>query len=182
MATSRKRARLGDILEVRTPRGLAYVQYTARHPEYGDAIRVLPGFFDVRPKEWEALASQEGYFTFYPVRAAVSQGLAEVATNQPIPPGRELPSVFRRYGWITPSGEVKTWIISDGTKEFVRTELSEEERRLSLAGMWNHEFLVERLVQEWHPTQEPAGGEGPTGEAPPSREPLPALAENAGPA
>src|SRR5688500_16504040 len=46
MTTRRKRARPGDVLEVRTSRGLAYVHYTSRHPEYGDAIRVLPSLFD----------------------------------------------------------------------------------------------------------------------------------------
>lgn len=155
MAASRKRARPGDVIEVRTPRGLAYVHYTARHPEYGDAIRVLPGFFQTRPESWSTLVAQEGYFTFYAVSAAVSQGLVEVAAHQPIPPGRELPSRSRRYGWVTPAGEVKTWLINDGTRDVVRTELSAEERRLFIAAMWNHAFLVDRLVKEWHPEQVP---------------------------
>ena len=155
MAASRKRAKPGDIIEVRTPRGLAYVHYTARHPEYGDAIRVLPGFFETRPESWSTLVAQEGYFTFYAVSAAVSQGLVEIAAHQPIPSGRELPSKSRRYGWVTPAGEVKTWLINDGTHDVMRTELSEEERRLFIASMWNHAFLVERLVAEWHPGQVP---------------------------
>ncbi len=73
MTTRRKRARPGDILEVSTPRGLAYIHYTARHSEYGDAIRGLPGFFATRPVGFTALASSpEAYFTFYPAVAAVS--------------------------------------------------------------------------------------------------------------
>lgn len=168
MAVSRKRARSGDIIEVRTPRGLAYAHYTAKHPEYGEAIRVLPGFFEARPEDWSTLLAHEGYFTFYPVGPAVSQGLVEIAANQPILPGREVPSTFRRYGWITREGQVKTWLINDGTRDIVRTELSAEERRMPLAEVWNHAFLIERLVEEWHPEQETS--DPPTAETPPAHE------------
>ena len=156
MAASRKRARQGDIIEVKTPRGLAYAQYCGKHAKYGDAIRVLPGFFPARPKDWEALLAQEGYFTFYPVGAAVSQGLVEVAASASIPTGRELPSTYRRAGWRTPEGKVTAWRICDGPKEVLRTDLSAEEKRLFIAAIWNHEFLVERLVAEWRPDQEPS--------------------------
>jgi hypothetical protein len=155
MAASRKRARQGDIIEVKTSRGLAYAQYCAKHPKYGDAIRVLPGFFHARPKDWRALLSQEGYFTFYPVGAAVSQGLVELVASLPVPAGHELPSTYRRAGWRTPEGKVTAWLICDGAKEVLRTELTADEKRLFIAAIWNHEFLVERLVAEWRPEQEP---------------------------
>jgi len=147
---------MGDIIEVKTPRGLAYAQYCGKHSKYGDAIRVLPGFFPARPKAWDALLVHEGYFTFYPVGAAVSQGLIEVAASASVPAGRELPSRYRRAGWRTPEGKVSAWLICDGTKEVLRTELKAEEKRLFIAAIWNHEFLVERLVTEWRPDQEPS--------------------------
>ncbi len=154
MAASPKRAKPGDVLEVQTPRGLAYVQYAGKHPEYGDAIRVLPGFFQTRPQDWSALLAQEGYFTFYPVGAAVSQKLVAIASRQPIPPGRELPTRHRRSGWISPEGKIALWFIVDGAQETKRTELSEEEKRLFIASMWNHAFLVGRIVDEWRPEQQ----------------------------
>lgn len=156
VVSSRKRARQGDILEVSTSRGLAYVQYAGKHPEYGPAIRVLPGFFALRPTDWTRLVAQEGYFTFYPVGVAVAQGVVVIAAHLPVPPGRELPTRFRRAGWRTPEGRVTTWLICEGSQETLRTELSEEERHLFIASIWNHEFLVERLVEEWHPVNEPA--------------------------
>ncbi|HSP81465.1 MAG TPA: ribonuclease E inhibitor RraB [Myxococcaceae bacterium] len=168
MASSRKRARLGDLLEVSTPRGLAYVQYVGKHPKYGTAIRVLPGFFEVRPRDWSSLVAREGYFTFYPVSVAISEGAVEIVANQAIATRYELPSRFRRPGWRTKEGKVTTWLICEGARESLRTELSEEERHLFIASIWNHEFLVERLVEEWHPTQEPAVEERPAPE--PARE------------
>ncbi len=179
MVASRKRARSGDIIEVRTPRGLAYVQHAGKHPKYGDAIRVLPGFFQARPSDWSTLLAEEGYFTFYPVGAAVSQGVVEIAAHQLIPPGRELPAVYRRAGWTTPEGKVTTWFICEGARQTRRTELSADERRLFIADIWNHEFLVDRLVQEWRPEQEPS--ENSFGDSAPVRRETPPTAENAVP-
>jgi hypothetical protein len=149
---SRKRARPGDILEVATPRGLTYVQYTAKHPEYGAAIRVFPGlFFKARPQDWSPLLTHASYFTFYPVGTAVSQGAVEIVANLPLPPEGGLPTRFRRAGWRTKEGKVTLWFICEGGQETRRTELSEEEKKLPIASIWNHEFLVHRLVEEWRP-------------------------------
>jgi hypothetical protein len=43
----RKRPRIGDVVEISTPRGLAYAQFTHKHvtpPKFGALIRVAPGF------------------------------------------------------------------------------------------------------------------------------------------
>lgn len=170
-----KRVRLGDLLEVSTPRGLAYVQYVGKHPGYGHAIRVLPGFFQTRHQDWAPLASQPGYFTFYPVSAAVSQGLVAIAAHHPIPAGQELPTTFRRRGAIARDGTVLTWLIFDDTQETLKWTLSPEERRLSIASIWNHAFLVDRLAEEWRPENEPPSEEVSQAQ-PPRDEPLNATA------
>ncbi|HYO54193.1 ribonuclease E inhibitor RraB [Archangium sp.] len=155
MTTKRKRARPGDILEVSTPRGLAYIHYTARHPEYGDAIRVLPGFFTTRPADFTALAnSPEAYFTFYPAGVAVSQRVVEVVARIPVPPGQELPFFYRRRGASNREGRILTWFIWDGTKDTLVRELSEAERLLPIASIWNHEALLYYLTREWRPEQD----------------------------
>lgn len=155
MTTRRKRARPGDILEVQTPRGLAYVHYTGRHPEYGDAIHVLPGFFATRPADFMALVTRpEAYFTFYPASAAVSQGLVEIVASHPVPQGQVFPAVYRREGASNREGRVLAWIICEGAKETLVRELSEEQRLLSIASIWNHEALIYYLTQEWRPEQE----------------------------
>jgi hypothetical protein len=152
MTLKRKRARLGDILEVSTPRGLAYVHYTARDPEYGDAIRVLPGFFTTRPSDFTALASSpDAYFTFYPAAGAV---LVEVVAHQPVPPGQGLPTVYRRAGARSREGRVLAWLICEGSKETLVRELSEEQRYLPIASIWNHEALVHSLTENWRPEQD----------------------------
>ncbi|HEX5751227.1 MAG TPA: ribonuclease E inhibitor RraB [Archangium sp.] len=155
MTTRRKRVRPGDVLEVRTPRGLAYVHYTGRHREYGDAIRVLPGFFASRPADFMALVDPpEAYFTFYPAGAAVSQGLVEIAAEHPVPRGEVFPSVYRRECASNREGRVLAWLICEGRRETLVRELSEVQRRLPIASIWNHEALVYYLTQEWRPEQD----------------------------
>jgi hypothetical protein len=100
------------------------------------------------------LATQEGYFTFYLVSLAVKQGLVEIVGNHPIPEGLEAPSALRRSGFTTPEGKVLTWVVWDGAKEVLKKELTAQEKRFSLAEMWNHEFLVSRLSEQWRPEHE----------------------------
>lgn len=179
---SRKRARFGDLVEVRTPRGLAYIQYTSKHPEYSDTVRVLPGLFEKRPppEQLAALATQEGYFTFYLVSLAVRYGLVEIIGEYPIPPGLEAPSKLLRAGLRTREGRALGWWLWDGVQEIpMKRPLTAEEKHISLASMWNHEYLVYRLAEEWRPEHEhierpaqPAPSAPP--EAPPPEEAPPA--------
>ena len=41
--------KIGDIIEIPTSKGLAYVQYTHEDSIMGSLIRVLQGFYEVRP-------------------------------------------------------------------------------------------------------------------------------------
>jgi len=156
MTPKRKRARPGDLLEVRTPRGLVYIQYTyySRKP-YREVIRVLPIFFTARPADFTDLVnSPRAYFAFYPAAVAASQGLVEVVAEHPLSPEQEFPAVYRRAGASNREGRVLAWLICDGTKETLVRELSEEQRHLPIASIWNHEALIHYLTTEWRPEQD----------------------------
>lgn len=146
MATRRARAKAGDVLQLRDNDRFGYLHYIGKHPKYGDTVIVSPRF-----KEQQTVIDNEyfsdGYVTFYPVAAALSEGLVEVIANIS-PPG--LPARLRRPGAMT-GNRVDTWVIEDGAHQIVRTKLSEEELRLPLAGIWNHEFLIQRIAMGWTP-------------------------------
>jgi hypothetical protein len=156
MTKRRKRARLGDVLEVSTPRGLAYIHYTYfTYRPYFEAIRVLPGFFTTRPADFTTLvANPRAFFAFYPVRPAVSQGLVEVVANHPVPPGQAFPAVYRRAGARSRDGRVLAWLIFEGTKQTLVRELSEEQRYLPIDRIWMHDSMVSALTNEWRPEQD----------------------------
>jgi len=52
----------GDIIEIETLSGLAYVQVTHRHASYPEVVRALPGLHAERPHDLDALARQETRF------------------------------------------------------------------------------------------------------------------------
>lgn len=152
MATQRKRAKAGDVLELKAGDRFAYLHFVGKHPEYGDAVVVNPGLRE-QPETVSAEFFANGYVTFYPVAAAVAQGLVEVVAHLPPP---KLPERLRRAG-ARSGRHVDTWIIETGSGDVVKAKLSDEELRLPIAAIWNHELLVQRIAEGWTPAQEGRG-------------------------
>jgi hypothetical protein len=154
MKTSKKTlTKVGDILEIQTPKGLSYVQFIGKHPEYGDAIRVFPGCFKKRIVD-SAKLNQSGYIVFYPVQTAVAKGLLDIVGSNPLPLEAKVPRNIRRPGARGRTGEILTWIIEDAKQETVRDKLTEAERKLPIAAIWDHNLLILRLSQGWSPEKE----------------------------
>lgn len=85
----RKRPRIGDVIEIETPGGLAYVQYTYNDkepPVWGALIRILPGLYPSRPEGFSDLVQGgERFFVFFPLGAACYRGLVKVVAHEEIP-------------------------------------------------------------------------------------------------
>lgn len=65
----------GDIVEIATDKGLAYVQVTHRHASYPEVIRVLPSMHESRPKDISALAGSPALFSaMFPLSGAIAKG------------------------------------------------------------------------------------------------------------
>lgn len=141
-----KLVQVGEVLEVQLQRGLGYAQYLGTHELDGDAVAVVPRVFPERPAIEPALL-YDSYVTFYPVHLALRQKLVQVVGHLPAAP---IPKVFRRQGAMS-GREVLTWLIDDGPTTTVKRELSEEELRIPIAGIWNHEYLLNRIAEGWRP-------------------------------
>lgn len=150
--TNRRKVITGDLLEVQTPHGLSYVQYVGKHPEYGDVIRVLPGSYEHRMSDFTALIEKPGYVAFYSARASVAQGLTEIVGSYPLQ--IEVPRNVRRAGARARTGRILTWIVESNGQEMVRKELTETEKQLPIAAIWDHELLILRISEHWSPQQE----------------------------
>jgi len=90
---------------------------------------------------------ERGYLTFYPAKAAIVQKLATIVGYLQAP---DLPKRLRRAG-VRSGCAVETWVIEDASGEVVKRELSDQERQLPIAAIWNHEFLVQRVSEGWRP-------------------------------
>ncbi|HKV70420.1 MAG TPA: hypothetical protein VJN62_04190 [Gemmatimonadales bacterium] len=149
------RLRVGDMLEIQTPRGLAYAQYTHRNPQYGALIRVLPRFHRDRPADFLSLAAQESAFVvFYPVSAALTQRVVTLVANAPVPPpARDFP-LFRAGVKDFITKRVEAWWLWDGKKSWPVGLLTREQRKLPVRMLVNHTGLVHLIATEWTPERD----------------------------
>ncbi len=149
-------ASIGDVVEIETPKGLAYAQFAHEHPSYGELLRVLPGVHEERP-DVEALAREdERFYVFYPLGAALARDpLVEVVGHADVPdPG--FPEL-RVGSWDSDSGEESWYVVTDEGERHVG-RLTAELRKLSPADIVNHKSLVDRITSGWAPDDWPPEG------------------------
>ncbi len=151
-----KKIRLGDIVEIPTARGIAYAQLCNTHPQYGALIRVLPGFFDARPSDFGDVACQpEKFVTFFPLQAAVNRKIVEIVGNASVPEFARAFPLFRSGVEDPATRKVKLWWFWDGEKEWRVGDITLEQRKMPLRGIWNDTLLVERIEAGWTPSSDP---------------------------
>jgi hypothetical protein len=157
----KKRAKIGDICEIKTQKGLAYVQYTHDGRDMGQLVRVLPGLFSARPTDFVNLATQrELYFIFYTLNYALRDGQAEVVSHQPVPESAKPYPLMRWHGAEDKNGKPIAWKIFDASTPltveahqrtpFIR-ELTAEQEKLSVHELWPHPVMVRELERGWIP-------------------------------
>ena len=154
------KVRIGDIIEIRTSRGLAYAIYTHRHdkpPRYGALLRVFDRLFSSRPDALEEIAKLPVRFsTFFPLQAATNRGLVEVVGNVSVPENLAPFPVFRAAGLPDlKTKKVHAWWLWDGVKEWRVGALTPEQRKLPIRGAVNDTMLVSRIEKDWRPENDP---------------------------
>lgn len=147
--TARTRPKIGDVFEIPTPSGFAYAQFTHKHPSYGALIRVMPGIFSQRPSDFSSLVQQaEQFVAFFPLGAACNRQIVRVVAEEIIPDSaREFP--LFRTGVRAQDGQVHSWWLWDGEREWKIGALKPEQHCLPIRGIWNDTLLAERIVSGW---------------------------------
>ena len=155
-----KKARIGDVCEIKTPAGLAYVQYTHPHPSMGQLVRVLPGLFARRPDVGELTKKKELYFIFYTLNYALRDGQTEIISNETIPEwARPYPLMRHERDFTNPP----SWLIADASKQLTVdeiprmlrvTQLSAEQKKISISMLCPHGPLVKMLAEGWTPERD----------------------------
>ncbi|WP_434608436.1 hypothetical protein [Pseudomonas sp. R1-7] len=142
-----KKVKLGDILQVLTAQGVAYAQVTHKHPEFDFLIRVFPGFYNEKPKDFSAVVEREPQFSaFFVVQSAVNQGLLSVVENVPVPESLQVFPIFRsRNG--SPGGSLWLWDGKDSSR--LEREFRPDELKYPTEGIISAPLLVERIEKNY---------------------------------
>lgn len=121
----------------------------------GSLIRILPGIFPEPVTDFDSLASaKEMYFVHFPLGAGISQGLVRIVGNFPIGVGSERPARMKRPIGRAPNGKILSWAIMENGKDRFTSELTDDEKRLSLCVIWNDTLLAERMADGWTPQKQ----------------------------
>lgn len=149
LGTKMRRAKIGDVFEIKTPKGKAYLHYIYNDKATGELMRVLPELYFERPPGFGELAgSKERYVVFFPLLAANRQKIVEQVGHFPTTNFGK--SRYMRVEHIV-RGENLGWhIIETETwhRELVK-HLTVEQMKLSPWGIWNATLLIENLVSDW---------------------------------
>lgn len=131
----RIRKKIGDIIEVPTLKGLAYVQYTHEHisfPRYGSLVRALEGLYEKRPAEREIaiiVSKPHRFQIFCPVYRVVNIGDWERIGNFPVPKFAQKFPTFKNTNALPNKNPTENiWSLWDGKSSWKVGRLSLEEQ------------------------------------------------------
>lgn len=78
--------KIGDVIAVRTRKGLAYAQYTHEKDSWGSLLRVLHGQHQSRPESLGELVHSKAVFSiFFPLSAAIRKRIFEIVGHTEVP-------------------------------------------------------------------------------------------------
>lgn len=144
-----KKIRIGDIFEINTPNGKAYLHYIYKDKVTGDLLRILTGLYPERLVNFDELAgSKERYMIFFPLSAANKQKIVVPVGYYPADNFNKPKHMRTEYNV---RGEFLGWHIVDTDtweRQLVKN-LTSEQKQLSPWGIWNDTLLVENLTNEW---------------------------------
>jgi len=140
---------MGDVFEIQTSKGKAYLHYIHEEPEKYELVRVLYGLYQQRPTDIEKLvAMDEQYLICFPLKAAYRKKIIDKVGHVSAS-NYAKPTFMRDTHWVR--GEFHGWqIINLDTLQIETVQtLTPEQERLSQIGIWNDTLLRERLEAGW---------------------------------
>lgn len=144
--------KIGDVLEVKTSKGFAYIQYTHEDPVCGEIVRVLEGtFIDTQHTDQLCILVQKphAFIAIIPLAAAVRKKIFKVVARCDIPDFASQYPTFR-----TAKGAYERYVLYNGEKKWRKDDLSSGEKAFPIRSIWNDTLLVERIEEGWRPEKE----------------------------
>ncbi|MHC8393470.1 hypothetical protein ACYZT8_07365 [Pseudomonas sp. LB3P93] len=146
--------KIGDVFAIETTSGKAYFQFVKKIPPMGSLIRVLPGTYNELPDLDALVEEKTNFWIFFPVSAALKQGIIHKTKVCVIPEHSQKTPIFRT-GVVDPStGRVDAWWFWNGEREWKVGEITQEQRAYPIRGTWNDTLLVQRIEEGWLPEKD----------------------------
>lgn len=139
----------GDIIEVETPKGLAYVQLTHTHPSYPPVVKFLKGPYQSRPDNVTVLAGEAAPIAMVPLTGVLKKlGLKHTrVASAEIPRGERDFPIFR-MPIRDKKGEIIYWWFWDGQGLTYSTELMEQQEKLPMREIMSSERFLDQLATD----------------------------------
>jgi len=149
------RPKIGDVIEIDTGDGLAYCHYSHRDKMFGYLLRVFNQRYVQRPVDLAAaVGGKPAFYQFFPLGTYVHRGVVTIAGNVPLSEEATVFPLFRS-GLADRTGKITNWWLWDGVREWPIGPLPDELRKLSLRGVCNDLFLIDRILSGWTPEKDP---------------------------
>ncbi|MDO6967118.1 hypothetical protein [Rhizobium alvei] len=148
----KKVPKIGDVVEFKSESGYIYAHYSHKHKTFGPLLRVFREIRKKRPENFDVIVTETPqYLVFFPLHAAVKQGVVEIVGNASIPLQAQPFPLFRN-GIADPiTKKIDIWWLWDGEKEWRVGKLTEEQRKLSMLQIVNDTALIERVEAGYKP-------------------------------
>jgi hypothetical protein len=153
-------SKFGKIYELRTSKGLCYLQHVNEYkepPRYGDLVRILDGFYKITPDKSDLeklVAKKEIYYTFIPLRASTNRKeivlVGQVGVTDDF---KELPVFKVDRGRNFATGKANSWgLWNKGTSSGIAgEEASGKYLDLPILGTENIASIKWSLENDWLP-------------------------------
>jgi hypothetical protein len=140
---------LGDILELETGKGLAYIQCVEIPADKRNEIELIKVYYDlheVRPTDLSDITAGEFFFIRFPLKSAKNKKIVNPIGNILLSSDFEPPLLFRT---TNPFGEGWQIVNSKTWKRENVTNLTKEQIQLSPWGTMNDTLIKELLERKW---------------------------------
>lgn len=144
-----KKIKIGDIFEIPTKNGWAYMQYikAPKNKSEIEKVRIFYTVYEKRPKEISDVLSSDYFFLSFVLGRALRLNIINNVGNYSIPETLEYPRFFRTEHLF----KENWWQIVDSKTSHRKSveKLSQEQKKLSPWGTWNDTLLKENLENGW---------------------------------
>ena len=145
----RKKIEIGDIFELQTNKGYAYMQCVRIPEDKRQDLELVRVYYKVHPsKTMDISIIQESSFFYlrFVLQAAYNRKIVDKIGNASLEPNFHHPRYFR-----TENAFGDGWQIIDSANWHRETkkELTAEQKKISPWGTWNDTLLIERLDEGW---------------------------------